>query len=99
MSDDTVERHMTMRIWFVVAITVLAVAAAALIPAMPQPLEYHDFADRRPAFGVPNFLDVASNVAFLFVGIGGLVATVGRSARFQFDAERWPYVSSLPACC
>jgi hypothetical protein len=83
---------MTVRIWFVVAVTAVAVAAAALIPAMPQALDYHDFADRRAAFGIPNFLDVASNLAFLVVGLGGLVATLGRRARFQFDAERWPYV-------
>ncbi len=34
--------------------------------------EYHNFADRRVSFGIPNFLDVASNIAFLIVGIAGL---------------------------
>jgi hypothetical protein len=34
--------------------------------------EYHNFADRRASFGIPNFLDVASNIAFLIVGIVGL---------------------------
>ncbi len=34
--------------------------------------EYHNFADRRAFFGFPNFLDVATNIAFLFVGIAGL---------------------------
>src|SRR5207249_3774778 len=33
---------------------------------------YHDFADRRTFFGIPNFFDVTSNLAFLLVGIAGL---------------------------
>lgn len=33
---------------------------------------YHRFADRRVFFGIPNFSDVASNLAFLAVGIAGL---------------------------
>lgn len=37
-----------------------------------QPAEYHNFADKRDFFGVPNFLDVASNFAFVVVGIIGL---------------------------
>ena len=83
---------MTSRIWFVIGITVLAVAAALLIPAMPQPLAYHDFADHRDAFGIHNFLDVASNIGFLIVGGVGVVVALGRRARFQFSIERWPHV-------
>ncbi len=83
---------MTTRIWFVVGISVVAVAAAMFLPAMPQPLEYHDFADHREAFGIHNFLDVVSNGAFLFVGVVGLVVALGPRAQFQFSVERWPYV-------
>jgi hypothetical protein len=83
---------MTARIWFVVAITLLAVAAAWLVPPMPQPVTYHDFADQREIAGVANFMNVVSNVAFLFVGVVGLAVTSGRRARFQFSIERWPYV-------
>jgi len=83
---------MTSRTWLIVAVTVLAVAAALLVPAMPQPVAYHDFADHRDAFGIHNFLDVASNGAFLVVGVFGLVVACGRRARFEFAVERWPYV-------
>jgi hypothetical protein len=83
---------MTTRMWLVIGISALAVAAALLIPPMAQPLEYHDFADQRAAFGIHNFLDVASNGAFLIVGVIGLVVALGPRARFQFTAERWPYV-------
>ncbi len=83
---------MKARIWLIVAIKVVAIAAALLVPAMPQPLEYHDFSDTRGVFGIDNFLDVTSNAAFLIVGVAGLVISVGRRARFEYSVERWPYV-------
>ncbi len=83
---------MTTRIRIVVGISVLAIAAALLLPAMPQPLDYHDFADRREAFGIGNFLNVASNGAFLIIGVVGLIVALGSRARFQHSVERWPYV-------
>ena len=88
MRDTPVTWHT----WVVVGVKVLAVAAALLIPAMPQPVAYHDFADHRDAFGIHNFLDVASNGAFLIAGVYGLVVALGRRARFGFTIERWPYV-------
>jgi len=53
----------------------MVVGSLALLltrPPIPQDLHYHDFADQRTFLGVPNFLDVVSNVPFLFVGIAGL---------------------------
>ena len=76
---------------WIVIFTVACVAAAVFLPAMKQPLDYHDFADHRDAFGVHNFLDVASNIGFLIVGIAGLALVISGRARFEFDAERWPY--------
>jgi hypothetical protein len=83
--------RMSWRVGFVAGLTVLAFAAAWLIPAVPQPLAYHGFADHRGAFGVQNFFDVVSNGGFLVVGLVGLVVTLSRRARFEFDVERWPY--------
>jgi len=47
----------------------VAIIAAALSPPFPQPLDYHDFADQREIFGIPNFWNVVSNVPFLLIGI------------------------------
>jgi hypothetical protein len=79
------------RTWYIVGFTALSVAAAFLLPAMPQPPAYHDFADARPAFGIGNFLDVVSNLLFLVVGIAGLVVVLRPATRFEHAAERWPY--------
>ena len=82
---------MAMRTWSIIALTMLCVAAALLLPAVPQSLEYHHFADRRDLLGIANFLDVVSNLGFLIVGIAGLVIVFGGRARFEFRSERWPY--------
>ena len=76
---------------FVVAFTVASVLAALLLPAMPQPQDYHDFADDRTMFGVPNFMDVATNAAFVLAGLAGLVVVARRRTALETDAERWPY--------
>ncbi len=83
---------MSKRIAFIVAVTLVTVAAAFLLPAMPQPPDYHEFADQRGALGIDNFLDVVSNAAFLLAGIAGLVVVLSGRARFEFPAERWPWL-------
>jgi hypothetical protein len=82
---------MRKRTWMIVALAGLAVAAAFLLPAMPQPPAYHDFADSRPMLGVANFLDVTSNAAFLLVGLAGLVVAFRPRTRFGSHAERLLY--------
>ncbi|MDT7041595.1 ceramidase domain-containing protein [Candidatus Nitronereus thalassa] len=45
---------------------------------IPQDSLYHSFADSRPFVGIPNFLNVVSNVFFILVGIIGLLASHSR---------------------
>lgn len=77
---------------FLVGLTLLAVVLALFLPAMPQPLAYHDFADKREAYGIENFLDVTSNLAFTLAGLAGLVVVLRRQTSFEQPAERWPYL-------
>lgn len=73
---------------------IVAVIACAIVllstPRIPQPLDYHHFADTRTFFGVHNALDVLSNVPFLIVGIAGLIVVM-RSRAFSDPIERWSY--------
>jgi len=83
------------RLLLVAALTVAVVAAAAIQPRIPQPARYHRFADHRALLGIPNFCDVVSNLAFLVVGLWGLVFLRRQdreSPVFLTPAERWPYV-------
>jgi len=51
----------------------LALLAIALWgPSLEQPGHYHAFADRRALFGIPNLMDVLSNLAFAGFGALGL---------------------------
>ncbi len=57
-----------------VVLTLLALGAIWLfLPFIPQPQGYHAFADRRTWLGIPNAADVLSNLAFVIVGLIGLV--------------------------
>lgn len=60
------------RITLLSGISVAAAAALFMFPPIMQDPEYHNFADRRVIAGIPNFGDVASNAAFLLVGMLGL---------------------------
>jgi hypothetical protein len=82
---------MNRRLLFVIGFSILCLALALLLPAMPQPPGYHDFADRRVMFGFANFADVASNVGFALAGLTGIVVVLHRRTAFEFPAERWPY--------
>jgi hypothetical protein len=54
-----------------VILILLAMLGAWLLPAVQQPTEYHNFADRRTLFGIPNAFDVLSNAAFALAGFYG----------------------------
>jgi hypothetical protein len=79
------------RTWYIIGFTLLSIGAAFLLPAIPQPAAYHDFADHRAGLGIENVLDVVSNVGFLLAGIAGLIVVLLPRTRFEFAAERWPY--------
>jgi hypothetical protein len=76
---------------WLLAFTALCFVAVFVVPAIPQPLGYHQFADQRRALGIANFFDVASNVGFLVAGLAGLIIVWGDRARFEFARERWPW--------
>lgn len=80
-------------IWLFLLLAVGVGAAAFLAPRADLPPSYHHFADQRGFFGIPNFSDVASNVAFFLVGLWGLAFLTRKSSDGQFvhARERWPY--------
>lgn len=82
---------MRLRAGVLVGFTVAAAAAAIMLPAHPQPLAYHRFADGRSLWGIPNFCDVSSNAFFLVGGALGLWAATRAGTRFEARSERAPY--------
>lgn len=61
------------KLWLLAALTVAAIVAIFLLPPIAQQLSFHQFADSRPLWGIPNFGNVASNLPFLVVSATGLV--------------------------
>src|SRR5215813_303670 len=53
-------------------LTAVSLAGLLLLPPIPQDQSYHQFADQRTIFGIPNFWNVVSNLPFLAVGAAGL---------------------------
>jgi hypothetical protein len=64
-----------------------------ILPASPQNVAYHDFADARHLFGIDNFFNVVSNIGFILAGCWGiyLIFTYKRNTTFINASERWPY--------
>src|SRR5499427_5004813 len=51
---------------------VISLGGLLLLPPIAQDQSYHEFADQRTIFGIPNFWNVVSNLPFLAVGAAGL---------------------------
>jgi len=77
MSFSTTTRSLPVAVFF--GLTAASLGGILLLPPIPQDQSYHQFADQRAIFGIPNFWNVVSNLPFLAVGVAGL-------RRFHHDA-------------
>jgi hypothetical protein len=77
------------RIRFIGLLTLAAALAVAALPPIPQPQQYHAFADQRAWLGVPHFLNVVSNALFLGLGAAGLWRLAGDRLALIDAHERW----------
>ncbi|HTU66251.1 MAG TPA: ceramidase domain-containing protein [Steroidobacteraceae bacterium] len=82
----------TWRGWLLGAVTAVLAVAAFVVPAMPQPLSYHQFADCRTFWAIPNFFNVVSNLPFLVGGGLGLALIWRGGGRFVDGREQLPYL-------
>jgi hypothetical protein len=74
-----------LRAALIIGLAAVAVGVLFLLPPIPQDLRYHEFAGQRTVWGVPNFWNVVSNLAFLLVALWGLGALRSPAA----FVERW----------
>src|SRR5262249_2925466 len=74
-------------------LTVLLFSSIPFIPRIPQPLEFHNFADQRSWLGIPNFGNVISNLPFAIFGVMGLAFLFRPSSTglFRDPRERIPW--------
>jgi hypothetical protein len=68
-----------------ILLTLLVLGIALwLLPPLHQDQRYHQFADQRTLFAIPNFWNVISNAPFAIVGIFGLIALRDAVSRILF---------------
>jgi len=82
--------------WKFILVGVLALGSfvgAFFVRPVPQDPAYHRFADARTMFGIPNFLNVASNLPFLVAGVLGVGHALSRSTTFLAPWVRWPWLA------
>ena len=84
------------RIWLIISLTIPVILLTFIEPPIAQDPSYHNFADQRTIWGIPNFYNVISNTAFLAVGIGGLMFLwrqhrLRNHSAFIEPVEEWPY--------
>jgi len=92
MTDGAIRQRHDWRGALLMASLIACAVAAILVPAMPQPLSYHAFADCRSLWSVPNFLNVVSNVPFLVGGALGLGVIFRGGGAFVDQRESLPYL-------
>src|SRR5271163_1340497 len=82
------------RVGILITISLVSLTALCFVPRIPLGSSYHDFADKRAISGIPNGLDVLSNLPFVFVGVWGIAWLFLKStaAAFTDPRERLPYI-------
>jgi hypothetical protein len=93
--ERLISRKASLGLMIVLAAVIASVCC--LLPRIPQPLSYHQFADQRSFLGIPKFGDVASNLPFAAIGIWGLAFLLQShsnqdSGHFLDSREKWPYL-------
>ncbi len=78
--------------WMLATAALLAfVLMFLLVDAIPQWASYHEFSDSRTLLGIPNALNVLSNLPFFLFGTWGLVYTVSSMSKRGFNITIFLY--------
>ena len=85
------------RIWLIIALSIPIAVLTLIEPPIAQDPSYHQFADQQMMLGIPNFLNVVSNLAFLVAGVIGLRFLRRHKQQaypcFIDKREEWPYLT------
>lgn len=83
---------MSWKEWLLIGVALLAVILTfLLVEPIAQWPEYHQFADGRTMLGIPNALNVLSNLPFLFIGVWGTVFLARAMARGGYEPKPMLY--------
>jgi hypothetical protein len=86
LTHHLTSRATRLRLLVLALVTVVPAVAIFSMDPIPQDPAYHQFADNRSLFGIPNFQNVVSNLPFLLIGGAGLFRLRRRLAHPGDDA-------------
>ena len=69
---------------FLFGLAAVSLLGLLFVPPIPQPQDYHRFADQQTLLGIPNFWNVVSNLPFVAVGLVGLLQVRDLAGRMIF---------------
>jgi hypothetical protein len=82
--------HQRSKACLLIGVILGSVGGVMLLDPVPQDLTYHAFADLRDFIGIPNLLDVLSNLPFLLVGMAAFRSLA--KSKLQFDSGLRPAI-------
>jgi hypothetical protein len=77
--------------------TAVIIVASVLVNPVPQDQQYHQFADQRDYFDIPNTLNVTTNLFFALIGFAGLYFLCIRRSLIVVDSIFAVYVTFFAA--
>lgn len=84
------------RYHIILLVLIIFVAILFMLDPIPQDQSYHNFADQRTYWGIPNFWDVMSNLPMFFLGAYGIyLSLINYSKRPDIAAKLIPLVLCL----
>ncbi len=78
-------------------VTAVVVVTGVLVDPVPQDQQYHQFADQRAYFAIPNVLNVATNLFFALIGFAGLYFLCIRRSLIVVDSIFAVYITFFAA--
>ncbi len=84
---------MNIRSLILIATALVAVIITfSFVESLPQDPDYHEFADQRTFWGIPNTLDSLSNIPLAIVGFFGILAALKVLKKIKFNAAVFQYL-------
>ncbi len=90
MNDN--ETKLRLKFGFLFLISLVIIIGLFFFSAIKQDPSYHQFVDQRALFGIPNFLNVMSNIAFLIIGVIGVTYSLKNNALIILAETRVSYL-------
>jgi len=78
-------------------VTAVVIVTGVLVDPVPQDQQYHQFADQRAYFAIPNVLNVVTNLFFALIGFAGLYFLCIRRSLIVVDSIFAVYITFFAA--